>query len=309
KGAFSVGDLVAFQMLLAGFTSPVHELFAHTQKLQTLRGDLARLDDVLHHAAEEGIDVMCADSGIPAPKIAGALEFRDVTFGYNRGEAPLIENFSLTVKPGGRVALVGASGSGKSTLARIAAGLYRPWSGEVLFDGAPRAVYERSHLAQAVAFVDQEVMLFEGTVRDNLTLWESAGDEALRAALRDAAIEELLLREGALDAPLQEGARNLSGGQRQRLEIARALVRDPVVLILDEATSALDPASEARVEANLRRRRVTCLVVAHRLSTVRDADEIVVLDAGRVVERGTYAELRAHGGRFSELVASGAGDV
>ncbi|MGZ5103217.1 MAG: NHLP family bacteriocin export ABC transporter peptidase/permease/ATPase subunit [Usitatibacter sp.] len=308
-GGFTVGDLVAFQMLLAGFSAPVHELFAHTQKLQTLRGDLARLDDVLHHAAEEGIEVLRTDSGIPAPKIAGAIEFRDVTFGYNRGEAPLIENFSLTVKPGGRVALVGASGSGKSTLARIAAGLYRPWSGEVLFDGAPRAVYERSHLAQAVAFVDQDVMLFEGTVRDNLTLWESAGDEALRAALRDAAIEELLLREGALDAPLQEGARNLSGGQRQRLEIARALVRDPVVLILDEATSALDPASEARVEANLRRRRVTCLVVAHRLSTVRDADEIVVLDAGRVVERGTYAELRAHGGRFSELVASGAGDV
>ncbi len=310
KGSFSVGDLVAFQMLLAGFTSPVHELFAHTQKLQTLRGDLARLDDVLHHAAEEGIDVMRADSGIPAPRIAGALEFRDVTFGYNRGEAPLVENFSLTVKPGGRVALVGASGSGKSTLARIAAGLYRPWSGEVLFDGAPRSVYERAHLARAVAYVDQDVMLFEGTVRENLTLWESAEDDALGSAVRDAAIEaEVLLREGALDAPLQEGARNLSGGQRQRLEIARALVRNPSVLILDEATSALDPASEAVVEANLRRRRVTCLVVAHRLSTVRDADEIVVLDAGRVVERGTYAELKALNGRFSELVASESDDV
>jgi NHLM bacteriocin system ABC transporter peptidase/ATP-binding protein len=310
KGVFSVGDLVAFQVLLAGFTAPVQELFAHTQKLQTLRGDLARLDDVLHHAPEEGVEVVRRGSGAAAPPLAGALEFREVTFGYNRGEAPLIEGFSLAVKPGGRVALVGASGSGKSTLARLAAGLYRPWSGEILFDGAPRAAYERTHLAGAVAYVDQDVMLFEGTVRDNLTLWEPASDAALHSAIRDAAIEaEIMEREGGLDAPLQEGARNLSGGQRQRLEIARALVRGPSILILDEATSALDPATEARLEANLRRRRVTCLVVAHRLSTVRDADEIVVLDAGRVAERGTYEELRTLGGRFSELVASESGDV
>jgi NHLM bacteriocin system ABC transporter peptidase/ATP-binding protein len=310
KGGFSVGDLVAFQVLLAGFTAPVHELFAHTQKLQTLRGDLARLDDVLHHATEEGVDIARRDSGTRAPKIAGAVEFRNVAFGYNRGEAPLVHDFSLVLKPGGRVALVGASGSGKSTLARLAAGLYGPWSGEILFDGAPRAAYERAHLAAAVAYVDQDVMLFEGTVRDNLTLWEPASDAALLQALRDAAIEtEVLAREGGLDAPLQEGARNLSGGQRQRLEIARALVRNPAVLILDEATSALDPASEASVEANLRRRNVTCLVVAHRLSTVRDADEILVLDRGRVVERGTYAELKAMNGRFSELVASEASDV
>ena len=310
KGAFSVGDLVAFQVLLAGFTAPIHDLFGHTQKLQTLRGDLARLDDVLHHPVEEGIEIGRKGSGIPAPRIAGALEFRDVTFGYNRGEAPLVENFSLSVAPGGRVALVGASGSGKSTLARLAAGLYRPWSGEILFDGAPRSAYDRAHLAENVAFVDQDVMLFEGTVRENLTLWEPASDEAVRHAVRDAAIEaEVLMREHGLDAPLQEGARNLSGGQRQRLEIARALVRNPAILILDEATSALDPASEATVEENLRRRRVTCLVVAHRLSTVRDADEIVVLERGRVVERGTYAQLKAMNGRFSELVASETSDV
>jgi len=233
-----------------------------------------------------------------------------VTFGYNRGEAPLVENFSLSVAPGGRVALVGASGSGKSTLARLAAGLYRPWSGEILFDGAPRSAYDRAHLAESVAFVDQDVMLFEGTVRDNLTLWDPAKDESLRHALRDAAIEaEVLARDGGLEAALQEGARNLSGGQRQRLEIARALVRNPAVLILDEATSALDPSSEALVEASLRRRGVTCLVVAHRLSTVRDADEIVVLDRGRVAERGTYAELKAMNGRFSELVATETSDV
>jgi NHLM bacteriocin system ABC transporter peptidase/ATP-binding protein len=310
KGTFTVGDLVAFQVLLAGFTAPVHGLFAHTQKLQTLRGDLSRLDDVLHHTPEEGIEVANPAAGVPAPPLAGALEFRDVTFGYNRGEAPLVEMFSLAVKPGGRVALVGASGSGKSTLARLAAGLYRPWSGAIHFDGAPRSAFARAHLAASVAYVDQDVMLFEGTVRENLTLWAPATDEALRAAMRDAAIDaEIMAREGGLDAMLQEGARNLSGGQRQRLEIARALVRNPSILILDEATSALDPSTEAAVEGNLRRRGITCLVVAHRLSTVRDADEIVVLDMGRVVERGTYEELKAAGGRFSELVATESNDV
>ena len=305
NGTFSVGDLVAFQVLLAGFTAPVHALFSHTQKLQTLRGDLARLDDVLHHAPEEGVVVDAAAPDDAPQRLVGALEFRDVTFGYNRGEPPLIEGFSLMLKPGGRVALVGASGSGKSTIARLAAGLYRPWSGAILFDGEPREVHGRARLAEAVAYVDQDVMLFEGAVRDNLTLWRSVREEALHEAVRDAAIEsEIMLRAGGLDAPLQEGARNLSGGQRQRLEIARALVRDPALLILDEATSALDPASEAQVEINLRRRRVTCLVVAHRLSTVRDADEIVVLDGGKVVERGSYEELRALNGRFAELVAS-----
>ena len=305
QGGFSVGDLVAFQVLLAGFTAPVHALFGHTQKLQTLRGDLARLDDVLHHAAEENVDVDATANGIPAPPIAGNVEFRGVTFGYNRGEAPLIEDFSLTMKAGGRVALVGASGSGKSTVAKLAAGLYKAWSGEILFDGQPRDVYERSHLADAVAYVDQDVTLFEGSVRDNLTLWQPASDDVLRAALRDAAIEgDILMRPGGLDAPLQEGARNLSGGQRQRLEIARALVRNPRVLILDEATSALDPTSEALVERRLRARNLTCLVVAHRLSTVRDADEIIVLDGGRVAERGTYAELKSRDGLFAGLVAT-----
>jgi ABC-type bacteriocin/lantibiotic exporter with double-glycine peptidase domain len=239
-----------------------------------------------------------------------ALEFLNETFGYARGDAPLIEGFSLTLKPGGRVALVGASGSGKSTIARLAAGLYHPWSGEILFDGKPRDVYERPHLAAAVAYVDQDVALFEGSVRDNLTLWEAAPDAAVEAAIRDAAIDTEVLRErGGLDAPLQEGARNLSGGQRQRLEIARALVRNPALLILDEATSALDPTSEALVESNLRKRSVTCLVVAHRLSTVRDADEILVLERGRVVERGRHDELLARpGGRYAVLVASEASD-
>jgi len=319
KGGMSVGDLVAFQLLLAGFTAPVHALFTHTQKLQTLRGDLSRLDDVLNHAAERDVAVQKRESTVPAPRLGGALEFRGVRFGYNPAEAPLLDGLSLTLRPGGRVAIVGASGSGKSTVARLAAGLYHPWSGEILFDGKPRAAYEREHLAANVAYVDQDVMLFEGSVRDNLTLWDPAPrgrgtsreeDGRLRNALTDAVIAEILERPGGLDAPLEEGARNLSGGQRQRLEIARALTREPSILILDEATSALDPSTEAMVEGNLRKRQVSCLVVAHRLSTVRDADEIVVLESGRVVERGTHAQLVAiAGGRYAMLVANEGADI
>ncbi len=306
RKAMSVGDLVAFQVLLAGFTAPLLALFGATQKLQTLKGDLSRLDDVLNHRTQPGVAVASPPAPSPAPRLSGALEFRGVTFGYDRNAPPLVRDFSLTLRPGGRVALVGASGSGKSTVAKLAAGLHDPWSGEILFDGKPREGYERAHIARAVAYVDQDVVLFEGNVRENLTLWEAAPEESLVAAMRDAAIDaDILQRDAGLDTPLQEGARNLSGGQRQRLEIARALVRDPALLILDEATSALDPASEARVEQNLRRRQVTTLVVAHRLSTVRDADEIVVLDGGLVVERGPHAELAAiPGGRYAALVAS-----
>ena len=312
QGAFSIGDLVAFQVLLAGFSAPVHALFLASRKLQSLHGDMARIDDVLNHRTEPGVEVAEAPAApAPGPRPA-ALEFRDVTFGYGKGAPPLVEGFSLQVGSGRRVALVGASGSGKSTVARLAAGLYRPWSGEILFDGRPRQDWPREALARAVAYVDQDVVLFEGSIRDNLTMWDpETGDETVRGAARDAAIgDEIGAREGGLDAPLQEGARNLSGGQRQRIEIARALARSPAILILDEATSALDPATEAIVEQNLRRRGMTCLVIAHRLSTVRDADEILVLDAGKVVERGTHDALAAiPGGRYAALVAGETRDV
>jgi ABC-type bacteriocin/lantibiotic exporter with double-glycine peptidase domain len=305
-GSLSVGQLVSFQVLLAGFTAPVHALFGAVQHAQQLRGDVARIDDVLNHQKEPAVAV----TDHPPSTVSGArprsLEFRDVTFGYSRGDPPLVDGFSLAIEPGRRVALVGASGSGKSTLARLAAGLYEPWSGQILYDGKPREAFVREELCRAVAYVDQDVVLFEGSVRDNLTLWDpDTEDEVIRAATQHAAIEdEIASREGGLDAPLQEGARNLSGGQRQRLEIARALARGPSILLLDEATSALDPPTEALVEANLRKRGTTTLVIAHRLSTVRDADEILVLANGRVVERGTHQELAAiEGGHYAALVA------
>lgn len=306
EGTFTVGNLVAFQVLLAGFIAPVHALFMATQHMQTLTGDLARLDDVLHYKGDAKV-VMTPPPKDETPLAkAATLEFRGVTFGYNRGEPPLVEDFSLTLKSGQRVALVGASGCGKSTLGRLAVGLYAPWQGEVLFDGKPRSEWDRVALARSVAYVDQDVVLFQGSVRDNLALWDPRiGEDAIREALRDAALEsEILGRTGALEAPLQEGARNLSGGQRQRLEIARALAASPSILILDEATSALDPQTEATVDASLKRRGIACLVIAHRLSTVRGADEIIVLDTGRVVERGRHEDLvRIPGGRYAALVA------
>ena len=327
QGTMTVGDLVAFQVLLAGFAAPVHALFSSTQGLQSLRGDLARLDDVLHHdvdaSSKPGTDPdfvnqngsrkhLAPESGsVPKyhvfPGSPVSLELREVTFGYDRGSPPILEALSLTVPAGARVAIVGASGCGKSTLGRLAAGLHAPWSGEVLVNGEPRAQWPRAALTRAVAYVDQDVVLFEGSVRDNLSLWDPAVDDAtIREALRDAAIEaEIAGREGGLDGRLDEGARNLSGGQRQRLEIARALARKPAILVLDEATSALDPASESQVEGNLRARGITSLVIAHRLSTVRDADEILVLERGQVLERGTHASLAAlPGGRYAALVAS-----
>lgn len=308
QGTMTVGDLVAFQVLLAGLTAPVLALFGAARDVQTLRGDVARVDDVLDHTPEPGLGHAGTDASATGPS---SLTFDRVSFGYARGGPPLIEDFSLTLEAGHRVALVGGSGSGKSTLARLAAGLYRPTSGEVLFDGKPRDEWPREALARAVAYVDQDVVLFEGSVRDNLTLWDSdVTDEAILRAARDAGIEgEIGSRPGGLGAPLEEGARNLSGGQRQRLEIARALARDPSILILDEATSALDPTTEAIVEANLRQRQIACLVIAHRLSTVRDADEIVVLDAGKVVERGTHGSLMAMGGRYAALVSGEGADM
>ena len=301
RGRLTVGQLVAFQSLMASFLGPVRGLMGLSGELQEMEGTMDRLDDVL----KAGLDpqTLAPEGDAPFQRLDGTLELRAVTFGYSRLDPPLLEGLQLTLAPGERAALVGPSGCGKSTVTRLLAGLYEPWSGQVLLDGQPRSAWPRSVLSQSVAIVDQEIVLFEGTIRDNLSLWDPTVPEAvLVQACQDACIhDDIAARKGGYDSRVAEGGGNFSGGQRQRLEIARALVRGPRLLVLDEATSALDAHTESLIDQNLKRRGCTCVIVAHRLSTVRDADVILVMDQGRVLQRGTHAALIQNPGPYARL--------
>ncbi|WP_351236857.1 NHLP family bacteriocin export ABC transporter peptidase/permease/ATPase subunit [Streptomyces sp. NPDC002133] len=302
EGHISIGLLVAFQALVTRFTAPITRLNGMAGRIQDFAADVARLKDVENFPA----DSLYTRREPPAStrRLMGHVTLENITFGYSPLDKPLLTGFSLAVGPGQQVALVGGSGSGKSTVSRLIAGLYSPWEGTIRIDGQRLDEIPRGALAASVSFVDQEVFLFEGTVRDNVALWDpSVPDEAVTDALKDAALYDVVSRRpGGIHGRVEQDGRNFSGGQRQRLEIARALVRRPSVLVLDEVTSALDAETEQLIIDNLRRRGCACVVIAHRLSTVRDSDEIVVLDHGTVVERGRHEELVARGGAYADLV-------
>ena len=308
---FSIGTLVAFSLIAGLFTQPVAALVNVATALQNQRGNLAQIDDTLRYPqagefAERGAMTPERATTTRLRRMSGRVTLDAVAFGYAPLEPPLIEGFSLDMAPGSRVALVGASGSGKSTLGRLVAGLVEPRAGAIRFDGVPLPDLPRDILRNSLAVVDQEIVLFEGSFRDNITLWDDTMPHAqMVAAATDAMIHELIMtRPGGYDGRIEENGRNLSGGQRQRLEIARALVGNPSILVLDEATSALDAVTEKRVMDNLLRRGCTCLIIAHRLSSIRDCDEIIVLERGRMLQRGTHEQLIGTDGPYRRLIES-----
>ena len=309
NGALTIGDVVAFQSLAHFFNQPLSGLVGFFDTMVQLKSEMARLSDVLRYPSAPRLATTELAIGRPsdvARRLSGRIAVEGLVFGYSRLEPPILKDLSLHVEPGMHVALVGASGSGKSTIARLLAGLHDPWSGRILYDGQDLAALPHQTQAGSVGVVDQDILLLEGTVRNNVSLWDpTLPDQDIISALRDAEMLGTVMgRPGGIGGDVLEGGRNLSGGQRQRLEIARAMVGRPSIMILDEATSALDTVSEAAIMQAIRRRGATCVIVAHRLSTIRDCDEIILLERGQIAERGTHAELMSANGPYRKLVGA-----
>ena len=306
NGQFTVGMVMAFQGMLSSFMMPASQFMFAWQTLQETRTQMERIEDVMQYPTDVACENDCFDENEEYSKLSGNVEMKNVTFGYSRLADPLIKDFNLSLKQGSRVAFVGTSGCGKSTLSKLISGLYQPWSGEILFDGKPMAQIDKSVFRGSLSVVDQDVILFEDTIANNIKMWDSSiEDFEMIMAARDAQLhEDIMQREGSYNYKLTEGGKDFSGGQRQRMEIARVLAQDPTIIILDEATSALDAKTEQEIVKSIKDRGITCIVVAHRLSTIRDCDEIIVMDNGNVVERGTHDELYALNGFYTKLVTS-----
>jgi len=303
QGDLSVGMLMAFQGFMTAFMAPVEKIMKAGQQLLEMRSQIERVDDVMRYPEDRHADGEHSETG----KLLGELELRDVTFGYNRTMPPLIDHFNLHLRAGESVAFVGSSGCGKSTLARLISGLYKPWSGEILFDGRPIESISSDELTNSIAVVDQNIVLFDDTLSQNIRMWDqSIEDFAILMACSDAQVySDIMSRPKGLATKVVRGGKNFSGGQCQRFEIATALAREPMILIMDEATSALDPTTEDLVMRHIREMGITQIVVAHRLSTIRDCDQIIVMDAGHVVQQGTHEQLMQQDGLYRQLMENG----
>ena len=306
QGQFSIGMILAFQTLLATIDAPVSEMVTAQDSLRTMRVNMERIEDVMKYPTDVDYSADSTSDDVSYDKMTGKIEMKHVTFGYSPLAAPLIQDFNMTLEPGRKVAFVGSSGCGKSTLAKLISGLYKPWSGEILFDGKPMDQIDRNVFTGSLAVVDQDITLFEDTVGNNIKMWDhSIEDFEVILAARDASLhEDIMQRDGGYEYRMLEDGKDFSGGQRQRMEIARVLAQDPTIIVMDEATSALDAQTEFDVVKAIHDRGITCVVIAHRLSTIRDCDEIIVMDHGAIVERGKHEELLSRHGLYERLIMS-----
>ncbi len=296
QGQLTVGTLVAFQALLVNFNQPILNLLGVGQSLQQIRGDIMRVDDIYNYPEQETHETQTVKD------IEGSVNIRELTFGYSILEPPLIKGINLKVKDGQKIAIIGKTGCGKSTLVKLMAGLFQPWSGEIRISGVPIEQMTAEQRAKTLAYVDQDIFLFEGSLRENLTLWDkSIPDSDLLDAMQYTKLDEFLTGRGGLETYIEERGKNLSGGQKQRIEVTRSLVKKPSILILDEATANLDMPLEKELIDRLKRSGITLIVITHRIEAIKDFDHIVVLEKGQILEEGTHNQLLSKNGFYKTL--------